>query len=286
MTGKVLVAGATGALGRQVVRLLVSRGIPVRVLTRSSGGKSLPGVELFEGDALKPHGLDGAADGAELVFSCLGASVDPAAPGRAGYPDVDTPANVALIEEARRAGVRRFVYVSVFHTPELADLAYVKAHEDVVRALEASGLDFGVVRPTGFFSAFALMLPMARKGTLPLIGSGLARSNPISEVDLAARCVETLLGTAREVEAGGPEVLTRAEVNERVFGALGLPVRNVRLPLWLLGVLAALTRPFHPRASQFMRFLVAVAKHDAVAPVQGQRKLSDALKAVARDSAR
>lgn len=279
MPGKVLVAGASGALGRHVVAELVARQVPVRILTRRSGGKALPGVEVVEGDALKPGALRGLADGVDVVFSCLGASVDPGAPGRAGYPQVDTPANLALLEEARRAGVRRFVYVSVFHTEALAQLAYVKAHEDVVRALEASGLDFAVVRPTGFFSAFALMLPMAARGPLPVMGSGAARSNPIADEDLAQVCVEAVLGSGREYPAGGPQTLTRREVNAQVFAALGKADRSYPVPLWGLKLVAFLAALFHPRASQFLRFMVGLAQVDLVAPVRGQRTLGEALKA-------
>lgn len=276
---RVLVAGGSGALGRHVVAQLVGQGHVVRLLTRRAGTTSLQRVEVVEADALKPGALEGTATGCDAVFSCLGASVDPMAPGRAGYPSVDTPANLALIAEAKRAGVKRFVYVSVFHVPEMAQLAYVKAHEDVVHALETSGLDFGVVRPTGFHSAFALMVPMAKKGPLPQVGDGRATSNPIADEDLATVCVETLLGTAREVPCGGPEVHSRAEVNAVVAKAAGVPLRTRAVPPWVMSTVAGLARPFHPRAAQFLAFLVAISRLDLVAPKRGRRTLEASLTA-------
>ncbi len=66
-----------------------------------------------------------------------------------------------MIEAARKAGVKRFVYVGVAGHRELGHLDYVRAHELVVTSLKESGLDYAVIRPTGLFSAFAVLVPMA-----------------------------------------------------------------------------------------------------------------------------
>ena len=180
----VLLAGVTGSLGIEVARLLHTRGHQVRGLIRDEA--RLPaGLMLTSkhvGDALIPDTLSGAMHGLDCVFSCLGASVsaEPGAGSRA-FTSVDTPANLALLEEAQRAGVKRFVYVSVFHSEAMRELAYIRAHEDVVRAVMRSGLEHSIVRPTGFFSALAELLPLARKGRLPSFKGGKAKSNPIHE---------------------------------------------------------------------------------------------------------
>src|SRR5207248_4054629 len=131
--------------------------------------------------------------GVDRVFSCAGASVMPAlGHGWRGYRAVDWPLNRALIDAAVNGGAARFVYVSVFHPPEVARTPYVAAHERVVAHLRGSTLGWGVVRPTGFFSTIGVFVDMARKGRIPELGGGRARSNPISDDDLAAVCADAI----------------------------------------------------------------------------------------------
>lgn len=107
MAELVLVAGATGALGRHVGAALRRQGHRVRALTRDPARLSVPSQgerafdEVFQGDALDPAALARACEGVSAVFSCLGASVAPSLAGRAAYTAVDTPANLNLLREAR-----------------------------------------------------------------------------------------------------------------------------------------------------------------------------------------
>jgi uncharacterized protein YbjT (DUF2867 family) len=277
MGERILVAGATGALGRAVVRELQARGHTVRALVREPArAVGLGADEVHAADALDAAALRGACEGVRRVFSCLGASMSPSARERRSYVAVDVPANANLLTEARRAGVARFVYVSVFHAPERRDIAYCRAHEEVVDRLRASGLDWGVVRPTGFFSALAELVDMARRGPLPELGDGLARSNPIHEADLARVCADVLEQSGpTEVDVGGPEVLTRRQMAERAFAALGRPARLRRMPTGVASAAGWLLQPFHPRLAQLAAFVSAIHQQDLIAPVHGQRTLGD-----------
>jgi uncharacterized protein YbjT (DUF2867 family) len=277
MRERILVAGATGGLGREVVRELRARGHVVRALVRTpTRAEGLGADEVHCADALDVQALRGACEGVQRVFSCLGASVSPSAPGRRSFLAVDVPANTHLLAEARRAGVARFVYVSVFHARERLDIAFNRAHEEVVDRLRASGLDWGVVRPTGFFSALAEAVDMAERGALPELGDGLARSNPIHEADLARVCADVLAQHGpTEVDAGGPEVLTRRQMAELAFAALGRPVRLRRVPAGAARAAGWLLRPFHPRLAQMAAFVNAIHHQDLIAPVRGQRTLGD-----------
>src|SRR5438105_4946938 len=97
----VLVAGATGRLGREVVEELKARGHRVRALARSARRlDALRDVadELCVANALDPRSLPAALSGVDGVFSCLGASVIPMpCYGRLGFSDIDFPANKNLI---------------------------------------------------------------------------------------------------------------------------------------------------------------------------------------------
>lgn len=248
----------------------------------SAATSSRPRSIAAGGSAPSPATPPASPRRGDALCSSAGASVAPA-PGHGwrGYGAVDVPVNRALIDGARAAGVGRVVYVSVLHAPAMRRLAYVAAHERVVAHLRASGLAHAVLRPTGFFSALASYLDLARRGAIPEIGDGLARSNPIADEDLAEVVLDAVADAdpALEVAAGGPEVLTRRELAEAAFAALGRPVRIRHVPAGPLPAALALARPFHPRLAQFMRFAVAISTQDLIAPPRGRCRLIDALTA-------
>lgn len=133
---RVLLAGAGGAIGAHVVAALRAAGHTVRGLSRR---RLLPDCdETVVADALRPGELAGLADGVDVVVSALGASVAPSLAGRRTDGQVDVPANLHLLDETRRAGVARFVYVGVRSAPGYAHTRYVQAHEQVSDALASS----------------------------------------------------------------------------------------------------------------------------------------------------
>lgn len=215
-------------------------------------------------------------DGVDAVCSALGASVLPDfAKGRHSYFAVDTRANRNLIDTARTAGVRKFVYVSVACYQVLGELAYVRAHEDVVATLAESGMAHVVVRPTGFFSAFGALVAMALKGRIPIIGDGSARTNPIHDADVAAACIDAIENEGTELELGGPDVLSRREIVEAAFRAVGKPVNVTAIPYGVARLMSYLMRPINPRMAQLTQFFATASVKEVVAPARGTRRLAD-----------
>src|SRR5437764_4364312 len=152
---RVLVAGASGHLGGHILSECRERGYWTRALARTEQ-KALAlrpcADDVFVGEATEAETLSGLFKGIEAVVSCLGASVAATSlPDKRSYHDVDYVGNRNLLYAAKAAGVRHFVYVSVFATPGYAQTAYVRAHEDFANELKASGLKYAIVRPTGFF---------------------------------------------------------------------------------------------------------------------------------------
>ena len=274
MAAKVLVAGASGVLGRAVVDRLKQQGHFVRALSRrgrAAAGGTTPD-ETVQADALVMDSLARVMDGMDWVFSCVGASVDLEAPGRASFHAVDVVANSNLLERARHAGVKRFAYVSV-HCDGMPPTRYVDAHLQVEARIAASGLQPVILRPTGFFSALESLLRLGLKGKVPAMGAGAARSNPIHDVDLAQVCVDALEAGTALTNVGGPQVLSRAEISRLAAEAAGSRVRTV--PGWVPTVMAPLARPFHPRVADLMEFFSQVMRQDLVAPAFGSRLLGD-----------
>jgi uncharacterized protein YbjT (DUF2867 family) len=278
--GLVLVAGATGSLGREVVRELKQRGHRVRAIGRSE--KRLVGLsgladELYVADALRPETLPGAFDGVDRVYSCMGASVIPMPRyGGQTFSKIDWPANRNLVHAAVAAGVEKFVYVSVFGAERLPRMDFVRGHELVVEELRRSRLSYSVLRPTGFFSAMEEILQVASMGMIPEFNGGSARTNPIHEADLAEACVDAFdMPAGYEADIGGPEALTRREIAALAMQAIGKEARHVRVPVGLLRFGGRAYRLVSPRVGHLMTFIAEILVDDFVAPCHGTRRIGD-----------
>jgi len=270
---RVLLAGATGAIGRATYDLLREAGHDVRCLVRRPNPDF--GTDIVVGDALNPTSLEGAADRIEVVVSSIGASVGLKMAGRATYARVDVPANRNLIVEAERAGVGRFVYLGVHTGPGYDHTRYVRAHEDVCELLAASPMSSTTIRPVGVFTALDEFVSMARRGKAHVFGDGSAKTNPIHPLDVAQNVVRNVAEGPEDVSVGGPEVLTRRQIAEIAFEALGKSPRIGSVPPGLVHAMVPLMRPFHPRMADLVEFAVAVSTLDCVAPVAGSRRLAD-----------
>jgi uncharacterized protein YbjT (DUF2867 family) len=252
----ILLLGARGGLGQLVRGELVLRGHQVLTVDRTA--------------ARDPSAL--VATGAEAIVNCAGASVAMGlGHGWRGYRAVDTPIGLAAVEAAKRLDVR-LVYVSVNHSEAFEHCWYIDAHERVARAMR--DVDGVVVRPTGFFSAFASLMPLARRGMLVDIGDGKVLTNPIDEHDLAAIVAESVKGDGpRDVACGGPQILSRRTIFEMVAAAAGTTTRVRAMPVWLARIATAALCAVHPRMGQFARFATLLAQHDMIAPALGTMTL-------------
>lgn len=278
--GTVLVAGASGRLGTEVVRELKRRGQRVRALARSPGkAAALREIadEVRIGDALAPETLPPAFEGVDRVFSCVGASVIPMPRyGRTTFTRLDYPANRNLIRASQRAGVRKWVYVSVFGHEKVPGSDFIRGHELVVEELRKSGLDYSVLRPTGFFSAMEEILLVASRGLLPEFNGGTARTNPIHEIDLARACVEAFDAPfGHEADIGGPDPLTRHEIAMLALSAVGREAKQIRVPVSVLRTAGKAFMPFNPRVGHLFTFIAEILIDDFVAPCYGTHHIAD-----------
>jgi len=269
----VLVAGATGYLGGFVVRELAARGYRVKALARAP--EKLAGVqdavdEIAVAEVTRPETLTHVCEGVEVVFSSIG--ITRQADGLS-FRDVDYQGNRNLLDAALRAGVKRFVYVSVLDGPDLRHLDIVEAHEAFVDELRAAAIDSAVLRPTGYFSDMTQFLDMARHGRVWLVGTGEHRVNPVHGADLAAVCADAIEGGGPEIDVGGPEILTWTEIAQLAFRALGKSPRVNRVPTWLMRSAVRLVRLFNRHQGELLAFFATMATRDVVAPAYGSHTL-------------
>ncbi len=271
-----LVAGATGYLGGYVVRELKSLDFTTRVLVRNPDKLNTMGIradEVLQAEVTDKSTLIGCFDGVDTVISSVGITRQK---DGLSYMDVDYQANMNLLEEAKASGVRKFIYVSVLNGDNLRHLKICEAKERFVDELKKSGLEYCVIRPTGFFSDMSDFYQMAKKGRIYLFGNGMLKANPIHGKDLAQVCVSAINNNIKEIPAGGPQILTQNEIAVLAFEALRKPVKISHLPDWIRKISLQLARVFMSKAAYGpVEFFLNVMAMDMSAPEYGTHTLKE-----------
>lgn len=273
---RILLAGATGNLGRYYLKELKKQGYTVRVLARSAQkaeALSPAPDEVFIADATQPHTLTGCCERIDVVISALGKSISLTDKSKAGFFDIDFKANSNLLQEAQRAGAYQFIYTSAFSATQNPHLAYFKAHADFAEALKASGLRYTILEPTALFSALDEVVSMARKGQVGSLGAGDKLTNPIYEGDLAQVAVQHIGQHSQVIPLGGHKVYTRLELIRIACQAAGHKGKIPSVPFGVVKAMLPLVKLFSRNLFDKLAFLVAVSEVDCVAPKVGTHTL-------------
>jgi uncharacterized protein YbjT (DUF2867 family) len=217
----ILVAGATGTVGTELVAELVRSGHLVRALTRDPerAAERLPrGVEIVAGDLQDPASLAAALRG--VAIASIATTPTPLLAAQ----------EIAFIEAAMAAKLRRLVKLSAFGIDFARDRIHV-CHADSERRLRSSGIPFVVLRPVVFMSNLMMDLASIAKGSLPSV-FGESRMSFVDPRDVAALMARALVDARYEGETwefGGPEPLTHDEVAATLTRLLGKKVEHVPL---------------------------------------------------------
>ena len=197
---KVLLAGATGYLGKYIAAELITQNYSTLVLIRNSEKFKAFNIqvdEIIKAKVTEKSTLINCCENVEVVISTVGITKQK---DGLNYLDVDFHANMNLLDEAKRSGVKKFIYVSVLNGDKLRYLKICEAKEKFVDELRNSGLDYCIIRPSGFFSDMSEFLRMANKGKIYLFGDGNQKLNPIHGKDLARVCVSAVDKSEKEIE--------------------------------------------------------------------------------------
>jgi uncharacterized protein YbjT (DUF2867 family) len=271
---KVLVAGATGYLGRYVARELNEQNYFTKVLVRNSKKfieTNIPADGIIKAEITDRRTLKNCCKDIDVVFSSVGITKQK---DGLTYMDVDYQANMNLLEEAQQSGVKKFIYVSVLNGEELKHLKICEAKEKFVDALKRSGLDFCIIRPTGYFSDMGEFYKMAEKGRVFLFGDGTHKLNPIHGEDLAKVCVDAIHNQQKEVCAGGPEILTHDQIAEIAFSVLGKKKKITHIPQWVGKFILFILRTFtSSKIYGPFEFFMSALSMDLIAPEFGSHTL-------------
>ena len=271
---KIIIAGATGYLGSHIIKEMQSQKVPFQAITRNEKRlveQGLNAEQIIKSEVTDRTTLSGKLSGADILISTVGITRQK---DGLSYMDVDYQANLNLLEEAKKANIKKFIYVSVVNGENMRHLKIMEAKEKFVDALKCSGLDYLIVRPNGFFSDMKDFLDMARKGKVYLFGHGDYKLNPIHGADLAKAIIESLDITQKELTIGGPDILTQNEIAALALNTWMRPVKIVHLPDWVRKMIIRMMRIFtSSKIYGPVEFFLTMMGQDNIAPRYGIHRL-------------
>ena len=275
----VLVAGATGYLGRYVVAELHSRGHLVRAVVRDRdrarregpwGSPSLDGLvdEWALGSVTDPRFTRDLATDVEHVVSALGVTRQKADPWQ-----IDNLANLAILNSALKHA-SSFTYINTLGG-DRCPARLTRAKSAFAQTLSVAEIGAQIINPPAYFSDMTEVLTMARR-SLVAVFRPEARINPIHGADLAAYVVDRMEeGRTSTWDVGGPDVLSWRELAHLAFDAVGKRSRVLTVPAWALPPALRLTGLFSPRLADTAQFMAWNMTRDCVAPTTGTHHLAD-----------
>ena len=252
----ILVTGATGFVGRQVVEVFTTRGYRVRAMVHTPESASvLSGYDpqIVHGDVRDRESLSRACEGADAVVHL--ATVLREGPG-ATFRTVNYEGTRNVLEAATSAGVKRFLFASALGASSDPSVPYLYSRWMAEQEVVNSPTPHTIVRFSAGFGEgdefFTIMAAQVKLSPIvPVAGDGTARFQPIAVEDVA-RCLlaayETDDTIGRTIEAGGPEHFTYDQMLDLIAEALGVRIAKVHLPVPLIRPVMAIMEALVPRS--------------------------------------
>ncbi|MBW4689351.1 MAG: SDR family oxidoreductase [Komarekiella atlantica HA4396-MV6] len=220
----ILVTGATGNNGSEIVKMLAAQNIPVRAMVRNrnrTGAIALPSVEVVEGDFDRPETLLNALIGVDRAFLVTNSSKHAQAQ------------QLAFVDAAKQSGVAHIVKLSQFAANADSPVRFLRYHAAVEAAIQASGMVYTFLRPNLFMQGL-----LNFKSTIATQGAfyaaiGDAKVSMIDVRDIADAAIAALTEPGHEgkiYDLTGPQALTHTEAAQYLSNATGRKITFVDIP--------------------------------------------------------
>ncbi|GAB3492388.1 SDR family oxidoreductase [Spirosoma knui] len=221
----ILVTGATGSVGAELIKILSERGVPFRAMVRSEKDveklSALTNAQIVQGDFTNSATIAQALRGIERAFLLTNSSEQTEVQQR------------SFVDEAQQAGVRYLVKLSQFAADMNSPVRFLRYHAAVEQAIRESGLAFTFLRPNLFMQGLlGFRNSIVEQGTF-FASVGEAQISAVDVRDIAAVAAATLTESGHEgkiYDITGPEALTHAQMAETLAAALGRQVTFVDVP--------------------------------------------------------
>ena len=268
---KVLLAGAFGHLGFDVLQSLLAAGHEVIAADMVTRETDLSGYTPLKIDMTDREKLKGCCDGVEAVITTVG--LTKASETVTAY-DIDFGANKNLLDEAKRAGVKYFSFVSVLKADKGRDVPMLDAKAMFEKELKESGLTWTIFRPTGYFYDVAhIFQPKVEAGKVTLLKTKEpVRCNVIDTRDFADYIVAHMTDDNRAYDVGGTEIYTYEEIAKMFFAAAGKEPKISYTPAFMFDLIIAMAPKWKKGVIRFGKWTMT---EDMVADVKtGERSFA------------
>ena len=257
MAGTVLVVGATGQLGRVIVRKLIATGTPVRALSRNATRLTdeYPDAEIAAVDLLDVPRLTEACRGVDQIVATANNNMGT---GANSPTRVDLAAYQNLCAAARNTGVRRLIFVSYRGVAQDAPVDIFRLKWYIEDAIRRSGVPHVMLRPTAFMDIWIdelLAKDIRGKGVARIFGDGNRVANYIAVEDVAEFAVKVLARSDvvnEVVDAGGPSNVTQNHLVSLVEQRFNIHAKRRHVPVAFMRLLPPVVKPFNELAARLM----------------------------------
>jgi uncharacterized protein YbjT (DUF2867 family) len=220
----ILVTGASGSIGSELVKHLSAKRVPVRAMVRRPPAQSYDassGVEYVTADFDDPASIRRALDGIERAFLVTNST------------ERTEAQQLGFVEAAGTAGLRHMVYLSQLHAGKNSPVRFLRYHAVVEEAISSSGIAFTHLRPNLFMQGFLAFRPSIESEGSFFAPAGDAEVSIVDVRDIAAVAATAVTGSGHEgkiYDVTGPEALTHTNIAAQLSEALGKQVAFVDIP--------------------------------------------------------
>lgn len=251
----VFITGATGFVGRSIIRRLRSRGERVRALYRDERRRFIQDetIEWVPGEIESPESLRRGMAGADSVIHLVGILVEP--PGQT-FQKLHVNGTRNVVEAMQESGVRRLLHMSALGAGPSAASRYHQTKWEAEEIVRASRLDATIFRPSLIFGqedqSIRLLAKIASYSpVVPVVGSGENRLQPVWVEDVSesfVRADKNRIGYGKSYSLCGPRTYSVNALIDLIFRIKGISRLKIHLPVWALkGPAAVSERIFsHP----------------------------------------
>jgi uncharacterized protein YbjT (DUF2867 family) len=256
----ILITGATGYIGRHLVRRLSDQGSRPRCLVRDVGRAALlfasEQVELVQGDTTRPETLAGALPGVDIIVHAAFLTADRKETPGNRYRATNVEGTTNLVRAASGAGVGRFIEISGLGTCPSTPGSYMQGRYLAEEVVKESSLAWTIIQPSVLFGEDAPFLKglcglIRASPVVPLIGGGKVLLQPVSVEDVVDVVLSVLASpeqsNRRTLTIGGPARYSFAQIIESLLQSMQKRRITLPVPLPLLDSAAALLQALLPR---------------------------------------
>jgi len=262
----ILVAGAGGHVGREIVKNAIGVGLKIRCFDKAVFDPlemDASGLEILSGDITSLEDVKKAMQGVDTVMFVLGLKRQTK---ELTHEIVEHGGMQNVIAAAKEAQVKHIMYISALGVSPDAKAMSLIAKGNAEKTLVSSGIDYTIFRPSGYFVDFAehFAPKIKETGKFTLIGDGLTKIQPLAPSDLAQafiRSIDNPKVKNKIFKISGIEVFTLTDTVHLVSKVAGCPVKLTKLPFGLMNLIFSL-----------------------MALITGKRGLKDFLYRMSRDS--